>query len=277
MLVQGSATAIGMGAELRRGKTPRCAGREANSGANASSRPDYALRVAEKGPTGEIDRLYGLPLEEFTKERDALARRLRSEGSRDEAAEVAALRKPVLAAWVVNRLARERRDEVRRLVEAAEAIRSGTADADDRFRQTADELLRAARELLAEDGRKPSDAVLRDVATTLRAAAAAEPELLTSGRLLEPLEPSGFEAMAGAVPRPAPRARAKPRDDDSGAKRARVKEARQSLAEARDDARRLGREAGEAERIARRLRAEADEAERRVAEAEERLAGAREG
>jgi hypothetical protein len=237
-------------------------------------RPDYALRVAEQGVTGEIDRLYGLPLEEFTKERDALARRLRSEGSREAAAEVAALHKPVLAAWVVNRLARERRDEVRKLVEAAETIRSGTPDADDRFRQAADQLLRAARQLLAEDGRKPSDPVLRDVGTTLRAAAAAEPELLTSGRLLEPLEPSGFEAMAGAVPPPARRALAKPRDD-SGAKRARVEKARQGLAEARDEARRLGREADAAEREARRLRAEADRAGQAVAEAEKRLVAAR--
>ena len=53
----------------------------------------------------EIDRLYGLPLAEFTKERDALARRLRADNRRDDAATVAELRKPVLAAWVVNQLA----------------------------------------------------------------------------------------------------------------------------------------------------------------------------
>ena len=39
----------------------------------------------------EIDRLYGLALEEFTKERDALARRLRADGNRDDAASVAEL------------------------------------------------------------------------------------------------------------------------------------------------------------------------------------------
>ena len=131
--------------------------------------------MPEAGVTKEIDELYGLPLDEFTKERDALARRLRSDGRREEAAEVAELRKPVLAAWLVNRLARERRDDVRELVAAAEAIRKGEADAHDRFRRTADELVRAARELVAGDGRKPTDAVLRDVATTLRAAAAADP------------------------------------------------------------------------------------------------------
>ena len=49
--------------------------------------------------TKDADRLFGLPLAEFTGERDALVRKLRDDGRRDEAAEVAALRKPVLAAW----------------------------------------------------------------------------------------------------------------------------------------------------------------------------------
>ena len=66
-------------------------------------------------------------------------------------------------------------------------------------------LARAAREVLAEADRRPSDAVLRDVATTLRAASAADPDALVAGRLTEPVEASGFEAMAGAAPRrPAP-------------------------------------------------------------------------
>ena len=224
----------------------------------------------------EIDRLYGLPLAEFTAERDLLARRLRSDGRRDEAAEVGALRKPVVAAWVVNRLARERRDDVRALVAAAEGIRQGKPEADERFRTAADDLVRAARELLTAEGRTASDAVVRDVATTLRSAAAAEPDLLASGRLTEPVEATGFEAMAGAV---APtkraartRARGAPR-----AEKAQVDEARAALTEARDDARKLGREADRAEREARRARADAEAAERRVAEAEERLARLRRG
>ena len=52
----------------------------------------------------EIDRLYGLALEEFTKERDALARRLRADGNRDDAASVAGLRKPVGEAYPEPRL-----------------------------------------------------------------------------------------------------------------------------------------------------------------------------
>lgn len=221
----------------------------------------------------EIDRLYELPLAEFTKERDALARRLRAEGKRDEATAVADLRKPVLAAWVVNRLARVRRSDVEALVDAATAIREGKTDADERFRTTADGLARAAREVLAEADRRPSDAVLREVATTLRAAAAAEPDVLLGGRLTEPVEATGFEAMAGAAPRrpsPATGRQAKkktpPKPD-----RARVQAARKALADARAEARKLGQTADAAEREARRLRADAEAADGEVAEAEAAL------
>jgi len=228
--------------------------------------------MAEATLDAEIDRLYGLPLEEFTKERDAHARRLRADGKRDEATAIAELRKPVLAAWVVNRLAREHRDDVEALVEAAASIRAGKPDADERFRTTADGLARAAREVLAEADRRPSDVVLRDVATTLRAAAAAEPDILLGGRLTEPIEATGFEAMAGAAPRrPASpgagrRPKKKPQPD-----RARVQAARKALSDARDEARKLARAADAAEREARRLRADADAAAGEVAEAEAAL------
>ena len=223
----------------------------------------------------EIDRLYGLPLAEFTKERDALARRLRADGKRDEATAIADLRKPVLGAWVVNRLARERRTDVEALVEAAAGIRAGKPDADERFRTTTDGLARAAREVLAEADRRPSDAVLRDVATTLRAAAAADPDALLGGRLTEPVEPTGFEAMAGAAPRrqssPAAKGEPKQRKKKPQPDRARVQAARKALADARDEARRLARSADAADREARRLRAEADAAEQSVADAEAAL------
>jgi hypothetical protein len=228
--------------------------------------------VAETTIDAEIDRLYGLPLAEFTKERDALARRLGAEGERDDAASVAEVRKPVLAAWVVNRLVRERRADVEGLVEAAAAIRAGKPEADERFRGAADDLVRAARTVLAEADRRPTDAVLRDVATTLRSAAAAEPDALLAGRLTEPVEATGFEAMAGAAPRrPAARAPGRRQKAKSQPDRARVEAARKALTDARDEARRLGREADAAEREARRLRAAADAAEREVAEAEAAL------
>ncbi|MGH9024889.1 MAG: hypothetical protein ACRDWD_02055, partial [Acidimicrobiia bacterium] len=93
---------------------------------------------------GRIDELYGLPLERFTPERDALARRLASEGDREAAGRVKALRKPVAAAWALNALSREAPEGIaeleelgRRLREAHRlAVSGGDADA---FRQATEE------------------------------------------------------------------------------------------------------------------------------------------
>jgi hypothetical protein len=230
--------------------------------------------MAKKRVDGEIDRLYGLPLAEFTAERDALARRLRAEGDKQRAADVAALKKPVLAAWAVNRLVRTRREDVDALVNAAAAIRKGTNDADERFRETLERLTKSARDILAETGRVPTDAVVREVATTLRSAAAAEPDVLSQGLLTQPVEASGFAAMAGAVlaPRRSARSEAKaapPRRDPAALSRL-----RKTLSAARDEARRLRREAERAERAAKDAHAKADDADRRVAAATTALAEA---
>src|SRR5439155_20909218 len=53
-----------------------------------------------------IDRLYSLPLADFTAERNTLVKRLRGEGRKDAASAVQALVKPSVSAWAVNRLAR---------------------------------------------------------------------------------------------------------------------------------------------------------------------------
>ena len=57
----------------------------------------------------DVDELYGLPLDEFVPARNALARELKGAGEPAEAAEVAALRKPSVAAWAVNQLVRTQR------------------------------------------------------------------------------------------------------------------------------------------------------------------------
>ena len=71
-----------------------------------------------------IDDLYALPLERFTPELDALAKGLAADGDRDGAARVKALRKPVVAAWAVNALAREDPQGVKALIELGEELRS---------------------------------------------------------------------------------------------------------------------------------------------------------
>ena len=221
----------------------------------------------------ETDALYGLPLDEFTAARNELARRLRREGRREQADEVAALRKPSLSAWAVNRLARDHRADVRALLEAAEAIKEGRRDGVEQLREAVDVLVRAAREVLSAAGRPPSDTVLQEVATTLRAAAAAEPELLAAGRLTHARESSGFaEALAGVSTKPVSRRRDERPVVRPSVDRAAVEKARRELAELRSTARERRREAAAADRQAQRAHDALDDAERRVDEAERRLA-----
>jgi hypothetical protein len=236
----------------------------------------------------DIAVLYGLPLDEFTPARNDLARRLRGEKRREDAAEVAGLRKPTAAAWVVNQLVRERPDEARALLAAANEIRAGSEDGDARFRASVDGLARGAREILAASGRTPSDQVIQEVVTTLRAIAATEPEALETGRLTQGREASGFDALAGAAPKLGPRRdkqravkdREKPRSARQEARppsvdRAAVDAARKALASARTEARELRRVAVAAEREAERARVAHERAATRVTTARAELDAAR--
>src|SRR2546430_7081126 len=69
-----------------------------------------------------IDRLYGLPLEEFTPARDAAAKELRAAGERDAAAEVKRLRKPSRLAWALNQVRRHDPEPVDELIAAGERL-----------------------------------------------------------------------------------------------------------------------------------------------------------
>jgi hypothetical protein len=170
-----------------------------------------------------VGHLYGLPLDEFTRARDELARHVRQEGDAARAAEIKQLRKPSVPAWVVNRLARQRELDMQRLLRAGEqlagaqveAMRGERGDAFLQARRDEQHALEAlaagAREILAEAGR--GDAALDRVLATLRAGSLTEDgrALLKSGRLTEELEPPGFEALAGLdIPTPPPRPAPKP-------------------------------------------------------------------
>ena len=131
---------------------------------------------------GEIDRLYALPLDEFTAERDELAKRLRKEGDADAADTVKALKKPSIAAWAVNQVQRDRPDEVRELIDVTTELhrvykKLSSAGARERLEEAADiqrkliqSLVRCAAQLLEAGGHPASDATLGKVADTLRAA-----------------------------------------------------------------------------------------------------------
>ncbi len=73
----------------------------------------------------ELDELYALPLERFTRARNDLAARLRKAHQSDAAETVRALRKPTLAVWTANRLARAEPGLMAELVELALEVRDG--------------------------------------------------------------------------------------------------------------------------------------------------------
>jgi hypothetical protein len=222
----------------------------------------------------ELDRLYALPLNEFTAARDEIAKRLRGEGERELADQVKQLRKPPVAVWLVNTLAREREVDVKRLLKAGEALanaqaaatREGFADARRDEQHALERLAGAARELA---GREGVGAPAADRAVqTLRAASLSEEgrELLKRGRLTDELEPPGFEALAWMpVPPPEPKRRAPQRQN------AKLKKAREKVEKLKAEERELGAAARAAQREAERAEREAAAASKRLAEAEAEL------
>jgi hypothetical protein len=246
----------------------------------------------------DADELYGLPLDRFVPERAAFAKQLRSAGDRAGAAEVAALRKPSVAAWAVNQLVRTQPRAIKELyaagdalVSAQERLMAGEGDArslreaNARERAAVDALIVLARGLLSSEGHELSPAVLDRVSDTLNAAALDEGARaeVRDGRLLRELQHAGLGAVGASVSAPAtaravraPRSTPAPARPERGpdpraAERARV-EARRAARVAEAEARRRAEVAERAVHAAEQRREVAAKA---LDEAEDRLARAR--
>jgi hypothetical protein len=237
-------------------------------------------------PTAE---LYGLPLEEFVAGRNALARDLRKDGDKERAAEVAKLKRPSVAAWAVNQLARRNRKELDLLLDAGHRLRTGQVEAleqGDRARfeaarrdhdRAVHALVAAARALLADERGTASDQMLSSIERTLRYASIDEDArpLLASGRLTEEVEATGFGAFSTMALSPAPPAAQEA--PKKGGKREQAAERRKRLAAAQAGL----KQAREREHDARERLREAERTERAAAKAHERatrdVTAAREG
>ena len=196
------------------------------------------------------DDLYGLPVEEFTKARDELAKELRQAGKKEAADEVKSLRKPSVSAWAVNQAVRRRPQEAKALVKAGDELRKAQRgvvsgrdpaqlrEATTAHRRLVEELTEEARAALEERGAAAAATVTR-VAQTLRAASIDKEtsKALTAGTLAEDVEQAGFGPLLSAVPsgarptkrraaRPAPKPKPppKPKRDPNAAKRKRLEE-----------------------------------------------------
>ena len=237
----------------------------------------------------EIDRLYGLPLDEFVKARDELARALRRADRRPDADRVKGLRKPTVGAWALNQAVRTRRDDLRELLAAGDDLRAAQErllaggdraelrEAGERERKLVSRLAGAAVAIGGEAGR--SGGLEPRLRATLHAAALDERARaeLAAGRLVREREPVALGALAVGEPEPASepakrtgaragaasratRGRGRGRADEPAAKR-------------RGD---RGEELAELQGRVREARAEAEEAGSALADAEQEAASARE-
>jgi hypothetical protein len=180
-----------------------------------------------------IDRLYALPLEEFTRARNEAERELRKAGEREHADQVKGLRKPTAAAAAANRLVHAHRAEVEAFLGAAATLR------DAQFAGKGD--LAAAAQAEREELEQLVSLGGEAVRPTLQAAAVDDNtarELLQARLVREP-EPAGFGTLlahaepAAAQGRTAKQATARPtpaatKPDDSAAK-AQLREAKTML------------------------------------------------
>jgi hypothetical protein len=169
-----------------------------------------------------LDELYGAPLEDFVAERTRLAKKLGAE----DAKALGTVRKPNVAAWTLNQLARRERRDVDLLLDSGHRLRQAQAgvlrgaeketfeDARRKETEALRRLTKAAERLLRDQRGSASAAVLQQINEGLRTAAISEEgrELLARGRFTEPPQAAGFDAYAGIdVPKRAAKAKSKPK------------------------------------------------------------------
>lgn len=150
---------------------------------------------------GEVTQeLYALPLDAFTANRNARAKQLKADGEHAAAKTLQALRKPSLAAWLVNQLVRGEPDQVGLLLDLGREMRQGMSGLSayelrlltKRRYQLVSVLVSSA--LAYAGSRRPGGDVASDVQATLEATLA-DPDsagAVENGCLAEPLRVSGF-------------------------------------------------------------------------------------
>ena len=154
------------------------------------------------------------PLNEFTARRNIKAKELKTAGQRELAAEVAALKKPPVAVWAVNQLARRNQAVLERLRRAGEDVvraQSGAVagrknaalelrSASDALQRELEAAVREAGNVLRANEHAADEATLRRVQEMLRLAAVSGGETwdrLQRGALIS--EPRAGEDMLTAA------------------------------------------------------------------------------
>jgi hypothetical protein len=228
------------------------------------------------------DALYALAPEEFTAVRDDIAKKCPDPKL---AKAIKSLRKPTVAAHVVNVLVREHPDVIDALLDIGDALRLAMSGDKGDVRRLSEQ----RRDLVSSLVSAELTANVRDDVTATLEAATADPELgqaVRSGRLVKPLRYAGFgampdlgEALATAIPRTPPAQKAAPKKlapaQESPAKKAAAKPSKATPPDNREHdltemRQRVFELSGAADDAQRRY----DEASRAVTEARKLLEGA---
>lgn len=142
----------------------------------------------------DADELFAVRPADFVKARDALAKRLSSEGRGDDAKTVKALRRPSTLIWALNQLGRRHRKAVDALLAAGAEVReaqqrrtgAGLREGNDALHRQVLDLVHRAEQLVVDEGvaastpRRELEAAIRTVALGGEVA-----ETFREGRLAE--------------------------------------------------------------------------------------------
>lgn len=162
----------------------------------------------------EVDALFQLTPPEFVAARNRLATDLKKAGEAEAANRVKAIPKPSISAWAVNQLYWKHRGAFEKLVATGERFRRAQAarlaGKDSALRATLDErravlseTTRLAAEILQRSTGASPVGVMRRVTATLEALSAygSAEGAPKAGRLVDGVDPPGFESLAALVPR----------------------------------------------------------------------------
>ncbi|GAA0941730.1 hypothetical protein GCM10009554_33610 [Kribbella koreensis] len=148
------------------------------------------------------DALYAAPSADFISRRNELAKQLKADGDQLGSTRLKALRKPTVAAWLANLLARESPDDIDDLLALGDEFRQATADLDGeklreltpRRHKLLDQLSKSAAELAEREGQKVSADVAQKLRETLDAGLVdpAAGEAVREARLSSALRHVGF-------------------------------------------------------------------------------------